>query len=75
MQLLVGVAQLPNPNERVMAQLVNYMEHATSITQTYKVLKEHLKPMLMNIVFPLLCFNDNDAQLLADDPEEYVRKV
>jgi len=75
MQLLVRVAQLVIPNERVMALLMNYMEHAVSVSQTYKVVKDHLKPMLINIVFPVLCFNDDDEQLWAEDPEEYIRKV
>lgn len=75
MQLLVNIVRVPNPNERVLADLVNYMEHATSVLQTYKVMKDHLQPMLMNIVFPLLCFNEADAELLEENPEEYVRKV
>lgn len=75
MELLARVSQLPYPNERVLAQLVNYIDHAVSVSQTYKIIKDHLKPMLLNIVFPLLCFNDADAQLLQEDPEEYVRKV
>ena len=74
-QFLDRIAQLPFSHDRVYAQLVNYMEHATNIPQTYKILKPHLKPMLINIVFPLLCFNDTDAQLMIEDPEEYVRKV
>lgn len=75
MQLLVKLAPMPNPHERVLAQLVNYIDQAVSIPQTYQVMKEHVKPILLNIVFPLLCFNDADAELLAEDPEEYVRKV
>jgi hypothetical protein len=28
-----------------------------------------------SVVFPLLCFDDEDAELWQDDPQEYIRKV
>ncbi len=28
-----------------------------------------------SVVFPMLCFDDEDAELWADDPQEYIRKV
>eukprot|EP00210_Caulerpa_lentillifera_P002538 g2435.t1 len=74
MQLLVKLSSMPNQHERVMAQLVNYMDQAISIPQTYQVMKEHVKPILLNIVFPLLCFTEADAELLTENPEEFVRK-
>eukprot|EP00887_Chlorella_sp_A99_P003658 scaffold7.g3658.t1 len=30
--------------------------------------------LLLSVVFPLLCFNAEDAELWRDDPQEYVRK-
>ena len=30
---------------------------------------------LCSVVFPMLCFDDEDAELWEDDPQEYIRKV
>lgn len=40
----------------------------------YNLLEHHLEPLLFEIVFPLMCFNDNDQMLWDEDPHEYVRK-
>ncbi|OMP03819.1 hypothetical protein COLO4_10182 [Corchorus olitorius] len=36
--------------------------------------KPKLDVLLFEIVFPLMCFNDNDQKLWEEDPHEYVRK-
>lgn len=40
----------------------------------YRALKPHLDGMLLHVVLPLLAFDDDDAELWADDPAEFVRK-
>ncbi|CAI5971021.1 unnamed protein product [Closterium sp. NIES-64] len=40
----------------------------------YESLKPHLQVLQFEVAFPLLCFNDHDALLWADNPLEYVRK-
>lgn len=40
----------------------------------YNLLQPHLDTLLFEIVFPLMCFNDNDQMLWDEDPHEYVRK-
>lgn len=40
----------------------------------YQLLQPQLDIFLFEIVFPLMCFNDNDQNLWAEDPHEYVRK-
>uniref|UniRef100_A0A061RWK7 Putative importin-7 n=1 Tax=Tetraselmis sp. GSL018 TaxID=582737 RepID=A0A061RWK7_9CHLO len=42
--------------------------------ETYKIIKPHLNELLANVVFPILCFDDTDAELWANDPHEYIRK-
>lgn len=32
-------------------------------------------PLCCSVVFPMLCFDDEDAELWEDDPQEYIRKV
>ncbi|RVW82571.1 Importin beta-like SAD2 [Vitis vinifera] len=40
----------------------------------YQLLQPRLDVLLFEIVFPLMCFNDNDQKLWDEDPHEYVRK-
>lgn len=40
----------------------------------YNLLQPRLNVLLFEIVFPLMCFNDNDQKLWDEDPHEYVRK-
>lgn len=40
----------------------------------YGLLQPQLDIILFEIIYPLICFNDNDAQLWDEDPHEYVRK-
>ena len=45
-----------------------------SKSNTYQLLKPQLDIVLFEIIFPLMCFNDNDEKLWREDPHEYVRK-
>lgn len=40
----------------------------------HQLLEPQLDIVLSEIVFPLMCFNDNDHKLWTEDPHEYVRK-
>lgn len=40
----------------------------------YQLLQPQLDIVLFEIIFPLMCFNDNDQKLWDEDPHEYVRK-
>jgi len=40
----------------------------------YHLLQPQLDIILFEIIFPLMCFNDNDQKLWDEDPHEYVRK-
>ena len=35
----------------------------------------HAASLLRSVVFPLMCFTDDDEELWRDDPHEYIRKV
>lgn len=41
----------------------------------YAALKPHIDGLLLHVVLPMLSFNDDDSELWADDPAEFVRKV
>ncbi|KAI3766964.1 hypothetical protein L2E82_17045 [Cichorium intybus] len=41
---------------------------------TYNLLQARVDVVLFEIIFPLMCFNENDQKLWEEDPHEYVRK-
>lgn len=45
-----------------------------SKSSMYQLLQPRLDVLLFEIIFPLMCFNDNDQRLWDEDPHEYVRK-
>jgi hypothetical protein len=40
----------------------------------YQLMQPQIDIILFEIIFPLMCFNDNDQKLWDEDPHEYVRK-
>ncbi|KEH44552.1 putative importin-beta domain-containing protein [Medicago truncatula] len=60
--------------DRVINLLLQYLTNSISKNSMYTVLQPRLDVLLFEIVFPLMCFNDNDQKLWDEDPHEYVRK-
>lgn len=60
--------------DRVVNLALQYVTTAVGKSSTYKSLKPQLEVIMFEIVFPLLCFNQVDAELWRDDPHDYVRK-
>lgn len=60
--------------DRVINYLLQYLGSAVMKRNTYTHLKPHVQGLLLNVVFPILCFNERDAELWRDDPHEYIRK-
>ena len=58
---------------RVLQQILNYVETAVGHAQTWKILKNVYNDMLIYILFPLLCFSEDDKDLWEDDPQEFIR--
>lgn len=58
---------------RVLQQILNYIETAIGHAHTWRILKNVYHEMLVVILFPLLCFSDDDQDLWDDDPHEYIR--
>ena len=46
-----------------------------NIPAAYKRVGGAWDGLLHNVAFPLMAFNDEDARLWAEDPQEYIRKV
>ncbi|XP_062097326.1 importin beta-like SAD2 isoform X4 [Humulus lupulus] len=54
--------------------ILNRLFTSISKLSMYNLLQPRLEVILFEIVFPLMCFNDNDQKLWDEDPHEYVRK-
>ncbi|KAE9615695.1 hypothetical protein Lal_00017482 [Lupinus albus] len=60
--------------DRVINLVLQYLSNSISRNSMYALLQPRLDVLLFEIVFPLMCFNDNDQKLWDEDPHEYVRK-
>ncbi|KAE8698049.1 Importin beta-like SAD2-like protein [Hibiscus syriacus] len=60
--------------DRVTNLILQYLSSSISKNSMYTLLQPQLDVILFEIVFPLMCFNDNDQKLWEEDPHEYVRK-
>ncbi|XVE84540.1 hypothetical protein DITRI_Ditri17bG0021400 [Diplodiscus trichospermus] len=60
--------------DRVTNLILQYLSSSISKNSMYALLQPQLGILLFEIVFPLMCFNDNDQKLWEEDPHEYVRK-
>ncbi|KAD0994770.1 hypothetical protein E3N88_43444 [Mikania micrantha] len=60
--------------DRVTNLILQYLSNSISKTNMYNLLQPRLDVVLFEIIFPLMCFNDNDQTLWEEDPHEYVRK-
>ncbi|KAI8465003.1 MAG: armadillo-type protein [Monoraphidium minutum] len=53
---------------------LQFVTAALEEKEPYRALKPHIDGLLLHVALPLLAFNDDDAELWADDPAEFVRK-
>ncbi|XP_077226915.1 importin beta-like SAD2 [Tasmannia lanceolata] len=60
--------------DRVTNLILQYLSSSISKNSMYQLLQPQLHILLFEIIFPLMCFNDNDQKLWNEDPHEYVRK-
>ncbi|XP_023343856.1 importin-7 isoform X3 [Eurytemora carolleeae] len=58
---------------RVMQQALNYINTAVSHSHSWKLIKPHMLQIIQDIVFPLMSYSEQDAELWDSDPYEYIR--
>ncbi|KAI9004065.1 putative nonsense-mediated mRNA decay protein [Gaertneriomyces semiglobifer] len=59
---------------RVKVALANFLQECVKPKATWDIIQPHLEPIVLHFIFPLLSFNEDDAQLWSEDPVEYVQK-
>jgi importin-7 len=60
--------------ERVANYVLHYVCAAVGNPKLWKLLKPHSQDIVKHALLPLLAFNQDDAELWTEDPQEYVRK-
>eukprot|EP00088_Acartia_fossae_P059408 TRINITY_DN7049_c0_g1_i5.p1 TRINITY_DN7049_c0_g1~~TRINITY_DN7049_c0_g1_i5.p1 ORF type:complete len:1055 (-),score=320.46 TRINITY_DN7049_c0_g1_i5:228-3392(-) len=58
---------------RVIQQALNYINTAVSHAHSWKLIKPHMLQIIQDIVFPLMSYSEQDAELWDTDPYEYIR--
>ena len=60
---------------RVVNLTLQYLTVGIRQARTWKLLQPHVPELMQRVLFPLMCFGDEDQELWDDDPLEYIRKV
>ncbi|KAF3859082.1 hypothetical protein F7725_021481, partial [Dissostichus mawsoni] len=58
---------------RVLQQCLNYLNLGLSHSLTWKHMKPHMQTICQEVIFPLMCYKDEDEKLWQEDPYEYIR--
>uniref|UniRef100_A0A3B3CP37 Importin 8 n=1 Tax=Oryzias melastigma TaxID=30732 RepID=A0A3B3CP37_ORYME len=58
---------------RVLQLCLNYLSQGLSHSLTWKQIKPHMQTICQEVIFPLMCYKDEDERLWQEDPYEYVR--
>uniref|UniRef100_A0A8C5HM33 Importin N-terminal domain-containing protein n=1 Tax=Gouania willdenowi TaxID=441366 RepID=A0A8C5HM33_GOUWI len=58
---------------RVLQQCLTYLNQCLSHSLTWKQMKPNMQAICHDVVFPLMCYKDEDERLWLEDPYEYIR--
>ncbi|CAN0425651.1 LOW QUALITY PROTEIN: importin-7-like [Lethenteron reissneri] len=58
---------------RVLQQSLNYLSTGVAHAVTWSGLKPHMQTIVRDVIFPLMCYTDEDDALWQEDPYEYIR--
>uniref|UniRef100_A0A673X1L3 Importin 8 n=1 Tax=Salmo trutta TaxID=8032 RepID=A0A673X1L3_SALTR len=57
----------------VLQKSLNYLNQGLSHSLTWKHMKPHMQTISQEVIFPLMCYKDEDEKLWQEDPYEYIR--
>lgn len=58
---------------RVLQQTINYLKNGVSNSLHWKIVKPHIQAIIQEVVFPLMCYTEEDDELWQEDPYEFIR--
>ncbi|XP_076329001.1 importin-7-like isoform X2 [Tachypleus tridentatus] len=73
LKLLDQYCQKIYVSPRVLQQIFHYMNQGIGHAHTWKLIKPHMMEIIKDIIFPLMCYTDDDDEMWKNDPHEYVR--
>ncbi|KAJ8402449.1 hypothetical protein AAFF_G00369380 [Aldrovandia affinis] len=57
----------------VLQDALNYLNQSVSHSLTWKQMKPHMQTISQDVIFPLMCYKDEDEKMWQEDPYEYIR--
>ncbi|GAB6021254.1 hypothetical protein CHUAL_003869 [Chamberlinius hualienensis] len=58
---------------RALQLTLNYINTGVGHLFSWKILKPHILAVIQEVLFPLMCYTDQDDELWHSDPQEYIR--
>ncbi|XP_073245306.1 importin-7-like [Porites lutea] len=58
---------------RVLQQTINYLKNGISNSLHWKVMRPRIQAIIQEVVFPLMCYTEEDEELWQEDPYEFIR--
>lgn len=60
-------------DSRVLQLTLVYLTTCVNHAPTWKIIKPDAMPIVQRVLFPLMCYSDEDDELWTSDPHEYIR--
>ncbi|XP_061085071.1 importin-8-like [Conger conger] len=57
----------------ILQEALNYLNQGVSHSLTWKQMKPHMQTISQDVIFPLMCYRDEDEKMWQEDPYEYIR--
>ena len=58
---------------RVVQLCLNYLRESVRHAFSWKIVQNNIVVLIQDIIYPLLCINDDDIELFNEEPVEFVR--
>jgi hypothetical protein len=70
-ELLGQGAKMP---DKIVTTMLAFLDDAIKYKNTWSVVKPHMDMLVAKVIYPLVCFTEEDQELFTDDPREFIQK-
>ncbi|KAE9412783.1 hypothetical protein Angca_010131 [Angiostrongylus cantonensis] len=60
-------------SDRVLHHMLMFTNNAVAHSVCWQIVKPHALDLIKHVLFPLLCYNDDDEEMWRENVEEYIR--